>query len=327
MLAWEEISDEEKSRLQASFDDNSTVKDLVRYENGFVMPRLFAEEVQERIYNFELREDDIWIVTYPKCGTTWTQELVWMLVNDVDIEAGKEPLIKRSVFLESKCVIDQKLIDELGDKLGDLADPVKYCQNLKKTKRRVIKTHLPFEFLPPQLLEKCKVIYVARNPKDCAVSFYHHNILISAHGFLGTFEEFMQYFKDGLHIFGSYWHHLKSGWERKNHKNLKFVWFEEMKADQKGIVEELIDFLKHPLSEEKIESLVDHVKFENMKKNPATNLFQSGDKQFIRKGQVGDWKNHFDEAGNEKFETWILENIKETDLGDAEHIKNIMEKN
>ena len=73
MLAWEEISDEEKSRLQASFDDNSTVKDLVRYENGFVMPRLFAEEVQERIYNFELREDDIWIVTYPKCGTTWTQ--------------------------------------------------------------------------------------------------------------------------------------------------------------------------------------------------------------------------------------------------------------
>ena len=100
-----------------------------------------------------------------------------------------------------------------------------------------------------------------------------------------------------------------------------------MKADQKGIVEELIDFLKHPLSEEKIESLVDHVKFENMKKNPATNLFQSGDKQFIRKGQIGDWKNHFDEAGNEKFETWILENIKETDLGDAVHIKNIMEKN
>ena len=37
-----------------------------------------------------------------------------MLVNDVDIEAGKEPLIKRSVFLESKCVIDQKLINELG---------------------------------------------------------------------------------------------------------------------------------------------------------------------------------------------------------------------
>merc|ERR1711972_446651 len=114
MLAWEEMSDEEKSRLQASFDDNSTVKDLVRYENGFVMPRLFAEEVQERIYNFELRDDDIWIVTFPKCGTTWTQELVWMLVNDLDIEAGREPLTVRSVFLEGQCVVNYDFFKSMG---------------------------------------------------------------------------------------------------------------------------------------------------------------------------------------------------------------------
>jgi len=328
MLAWEEISDEEKSRLQASFDENSVVNDLIRFENGFVMPRIYVEEdIKERIYNFELREDDIWIVTYPKCGTTWTQELVWMLVNDVDIEGGKQPLIMRSVFLESKCVMDRKLVAQLGQELGDLADPVEYCNKLDKKKRRVIKTHLPFEFLPPNLLEKCKVIYVARNPKDCAVSFYHHNVLITAHGFIGTFDEFMQYFKEGLHIFGSYWHHLKSGWERKNHENVKFVWYEDMKADQKGVIKELTEFLNHPLSEEKINALVDHVKFENMKKNPATNLFKSGDREFIRKGQVGDWKNHFDEKGNEMFEAWILENIQGTDLKEVQHIKNIFDKN
>merc|ERR1712106_376233 len=40
---------------------------------------------------------------------------------------------------------------------------------------RVIKTHLPFEFLPPKLLDTCKVIFVGRNPKDVCVSSYHHH--------------------------------------------------------------------------------------------------------------------------------------------------------
>ena len=34
---------------------------------------------------------------------------------------------------------------------------------------RVIKTHLPLEFLPTKLLDTCKVIFVGRNPKDACV--------------------------------------------------------------------------------------------------------------------------------------------------------------
>ena len=34
------------------------------------------EKVVKKIIDFELRPDDIWIVTYPKCGTTLTQVLV-----------------------------------------------------------------------------------------------------------------------------------------------------------------------------------------------------------------------------------------------------------
>ena len=96
---WEELSAEEAARIQANFPV-SAVSDLVRYEHGLLMPRAFIG-IDERLYNFTLRDDDIWIVTYPKVGTTWTQEMVWMLVNDVDQEAGAMPHLLRSPFLEA----------------------------------------------------------------------------------------------------------------------------------------------------------------------------------------------------------------------------------
>ena len=29
----------------------------------------------------KVKSDDIWIVTYPKCGTTWTQQIVRLIIN------------------------------------------------------------------------------------------------------------------------------------------------------------------------------------------------------------------------------------------------------
>ena len=49
-----------------------------------VMPRKFVNQDLERIKNMEIFEDDIWVVTYPKCGTTWTQEMIWMIGNNLD---------------------------------------------------------------------------------------------------------------------------------------------------------------------------------------------------------------------------------------------------
>lgn len=55
----------------------------------------------DNLYNFEAREDDIWIVTFPRSGTTWTQELVWLIANNLNYDGTKREMLKiRSPYLE-----------------------------------------------------------------------------------------------------------------------------------------------------------------------------------------------------------------------------------
>jgi len=66
-----------------------------------IMTKLFVDKGFERIKNMKVYEDDIWIVTFPKCGTTWAQEMIWMIGNDLDYDASaKLNLGLRFPFLE-----------------------------------------------------------------------------------------------------------------------------------------------------------------------------------------------------------------------------------
>ena len=66
-----------------AIDDKTEIlfKDEVVKENEILKEQLIEQKamtkVAERIYNFKVRPDDIWIITYPKCGTTWMQVVVF----------------------------------------------------------------------------------------------------------------------------------------------------------------------------------------------------------------------------------------------------------
>ena len=44
------------------------------------------------------------------------------------------------------------------------------------------------------------------------------------------FGDFADLVRDGEIVYGSYWEHLKSGWSRRGHPNMKFIWFEDLKG-------------------------------------------------------------------------------------------------
>ena len=75
---------------------------------------------------------------------------------------------------------------------------------------RLIKSHLPFEMLPPDLLKTAKVVYVCRHPIDVAVSYFHHHKL-GQHVFdvQGDLDQFIEGFMKGMYFHGDYWGNLK----------------------------------------------------------------------------------------------------------------------
>ncbi|XP_046383782.1 luciferin sulfotransferase-like isoform X2 [Ischnura elegans] len=196
---------------------------------GYLMPvgyAAFAASIQE----LESRPDDVWVASFPKCGTTWTQEMVWCICNDLNFEHAKSIAIRlRFPFVENSSLSNSR---ELGDENSPVYkyswDSVKYTSDLPSP--RFIKTHLPLNLLPDQVKsKKPKIVCVARNPKDTCVSYYHHCILLE--GYKGTLSEFVTLFLEDTVAYGPYWDNVLSYWEHKDDSNILFLTYEEMKKN------------------------------------------------------------------------------------------------
>ena len=89
---------------------------------------------------------------------------------------------------------------------------------------------MPLEFLPENLLDTAKVVYVCRNPKDTCVSYFHFMTKVFDHvyQYKGTFDQYIDLFMNGGLEYGNYFDHLKSAWKCRKHPNMKFIWYEDM---------------------------------------------------------------------------------------------------
>lgn len=59
------------------------------------------KKFDQEIKSFSVRNDDIWIISFPKTGTTFMSELITVLMSGLDFEKLEEtPLMRRSPYLE-----------------------------------------------------------------------------------------------------------------------------------------------------------------------------------------------------------------------------------
>ncbi len=63
----------------------------------FIMPELLIK-YSEQNKKFEVLSDDIWLTCHLKTGSTWAQEMIWLLNNDLDFKAAKVPFHAKRCF-------------------------------------------------------------------------------------------------------------------------------------------------------------------------------------------------------------------------------------
>ncbi|CAM4546353.1 unnamed protein product, partial [Caretta caretta] len=131
------------------------------------------------------------------------------------------------------------------------------------------------------------VIYVARNPKDVVVSYFHFSNFSVKLETIPDFYIFLERFLAG-------------------------------KEDLRGAVLKICKFLGKQLNEKELDTVVENATFDKMKTDPRANyesmlddLLERGKGHFLRKGTVGDWKNTMTVAQSERFDNVFKEKMKD----------------
>ncbi|XP_038070698.1 sulfotransferase family cytosolic 1B member 1-like [Patiria miniata] len=264
--------------------------------NGIKFPFFASRSNLEALKTFEVRDDDVYVFTYPRSGTHWVGEIVQYILHD---GKGNFDRTFMNIGLETALADDPAELECVtpGYKTyAAMASP------------RCIASHCMENFRPPQILSRqAKVVYVARNPKDVLVSFY---VNMASHW---KFDEVFWAFCLGKLYFGSWFDHVLGYWNQRDTENCLFVKYEDLHKDLRGSICKLAQHLGKDLSDDVIDDIVERVTFGGMQKTYQQIEEERGEEgkrmthflrdfPYLRRGQVGNWKNTFTVAQSALFD-------------------------
>lgn len=284
-----------------SLERTTNKPEFLRRFEGILIGDLFDESRLRSAFHYEPRDDDVFVVGFPKTGTTWLHFVLQRLMN----HASETPAQSATACRPSYSFLEFAG----GEKIEALPRP-----------RAVIKTHLPFENV--RFSEQARYIYVLRNPYDTCVSYYHQ----VRRGVPGcndiSFDDFFEMFIDGCVHPNDYFDHLSSWFAQRSRPNFLCITYEDMKRDPHSGILKIAAFLGNELDKATsdnvaLDAIVQTISPEAMKKafaeaflgkekdestkcspsrgdvsdEPTKHRRKGAD--LVRKAIVGDWENHF----------------------------------
>ena len=221
--------------------------------------------------------DDVFLVSFPKSGTTWLRFLVGnyltgnrchftnlhLTMPGIHLNPGQCDVVERPRFVQSHFAFDKQY-----------------------------RTH-----------KYPNVVYLARDGRDVATSYFYHR---KKHGLIdlsATFADHIMDFNEGrVGGFGSWSEHVSSWLDRRSDRFL-LVRYEDMKADAECVLVTVLEFAGIQPEPHRVRDAVmasDRDKLQRLEREQRSEIqsfIPSEDPSipFVRQGEVGDWTNHFDE--------------------------------
>ncbi|KAH6928259.1 hypothetical protein HPB50_013303 [Hyalomma asiaticum] len=190
------------------------VIDGLKYCTGYT-----AENVRQAL-SYMPKDGDIVMVSYVKVGNNWLEQIIQLILYRGESATGTLDYHMRTPYPE---LVGTAWLEQMPSP-------------------RFMKTH--FDYSRQPINPKARYVYLARNPLDVCVSFYHFTRSLEAYKFQdGSFDDFFEIFVNGETDWGDYLDHLASWYARREDDNVLFVTYEQLKKDFRTTVLKVARFL------------------------------------------------------------------------------------
>ncbi|CAF1529126.1 unnamed protein product [Adineta ricciae] len=279
------------------------------FVNNLCLPAYVTEDTMKFCKQIVPRVGDICFVHYPKSGGTWLSYILSFLIN-AGVTPTEDFLSNQIIWPEARHFTNQEL--------EQFNSP------------RIFKSCLPYAHAiagGPSPRNPLKYIYIARNPKDVAVSYYLWEFDKPWTNYKGTWDQWFNRFINGHVQRGDWFDHILGWYEQSETcpNNLLFIWYEDLCLNFSATVEKIIHFLELKLTTD-IKTLISETQkgteFICMKKRNNLVSYLKSDFQyhnvvnntFFREGKIGSWKKYFTTQQNEQFDEIFFKRTKNKNL-------------